>query len=66
METRGGLTGKSSLLRVYICAYLSHIRNLQITLPCVYVINKPCVRRTGYMRLISWIHRRGSEHLLPS
>jgi hypothetical protein len=25
MEAKGGLTGKSSLLRVYICGYLSHI-----------------------------------------
>jgi hypothetical protein len=61
IEARGGLAGKSSLLRVYICAYLSHMRYLRITLPCVWVINKPCVRRTGYMRLISWTHHRGSE-----
>ena len=25
IEAKGGLTGKSSLLRVYICGYLSHI-----------------------------------------
>jgi hypothetical protein len=31
-KARGGLTGKASLLRVYICAFLSHIRYLQITL----------------------------------
>jgi hypothetical protein len=23
--------------------------------------NKPCIRRTGYMRLIPWTHPRGSE-----
>ncbi len=28
---------------------------------CVQVKNKPCARRTSYMRLISWIHHRGSE-----
>jgi hypothetical protein len=27
-EARGGLTGKSLLFRVYMCAYLSHIRYL--------------------------------------
>jgi hypothetical protein len=27
-------------------------------------INKPCVREAEYMRLIPWIHRRGSEHFL--
>jgi hypothetical protein len=27
---------------------------------CVQVKNKPCTRRPGYMRLISWIHPRGS------
>jgi hypothetical protein len=31
---------------------------------CVQVKNKPCVRRTSYMRLISWIHSRGSETIL--
>jgi hypothetical protein len=62
-EARGGLTRKSSLLHVYICSYFSHICYLQIMMPCVKVINKPCVRRTVYMRLISWIHRRGSEHI---
>ncbi len=38
---RGWVDGKSSLLRVYICVYLSHIRYLRITLLCVQVINKP-------------------------
>jgi hypothetical protein len=28
---------------------------------CVQVKNKPCTRRAGYMRLISWIHPRGSR-----
>jgi hypothetical protein len=28
---------------------------------CVQVKNKPCKRCTSYMRLISWIHPRGSE-----
>ncbi len=28
---------------------------------CVQVKNKPCVRCTSNMRLISWIHPRGSE-----
>ncbi len=30
---------------------------------CVKVKNKPCIRRTGYMRLISWIHPCGSERV---
>ncbi len=34
-EARGGLTGKASLLRVYMCAYLSHICYLQMTMLCV-------------------------------
>jgi hypothetical protein len=28
---------------------------------CVQVKNKPCARRIGYKRLISWIHPHGSE-----
>jgi hypothetical protein len=28
---------------------------------CVQVKNKPCTRRIGCMRLISWIHPRGSR-----
>jgi hypothetical protein len=60
-EARGWVDRKFSLLLVYICAYLSHIRYLQITLLCVKVINKPCVRRTRYICLISWIHHRGSK-----
>ncbi len=35
MKARGGLTGRASLLRVYMCVYLSHIRSLRITLLCV-------------------------------
>jgi hypothetical protein len=62
-EARGWVGRKSSSLHVYICAYLSHKRYLRITLFCVQVINKPCVRRTGSMRLIFWTHRRGSEQL---
>ncbi len=31
---------------------------------CVLVINKPCVRETRYMRLISWTHHRGSEQVV--
>ncbi len=27
---------------------------------CVQVKNKPCIRRTGYINLISWIHPHGS------
>jgi hypothetical protein len=34
-KARGGLTERASLFRVYMCAYLSHIRYLRITLPCV-------------------------------
>jgi hypothetical protein len=28
---------------------------------CVQVKNKPCMKYTTVMRLISWIHTRGSE-----
>jgi hypothetical protein len=37
---------------------------LWITRFCVKVKNKPCIRRTGCICLISWIHPRGSETLL--
>ncbi len=33
---------------------------------CVQVKNKPCVKYTTVMRLISWIHTRGSETLIKS
>ncbi len=35
---------------------------MQLIKECVWVINKPCVRGTRYMRLISWTLRSGSEH----
>jgi hypothetical protein len=35
MEARGGLTEKASLLCVYMCTYLSLIRYLRITVPCI-------------------------------
>ncbi len=34
-EARGGLTGKVSLLLVYMCVYSSHVRCLRITMLCV-------------------------------
>ncbi len=50
--------------KCYVCAYLSRTCYLRITTVCVQVINKPCAREIGYMRLISWIRHRGNEHLL--
>jgi hypothetical protein len=63
-EARGWVEGKLTSSPVFICAYSSHICYLLITLLCVQVINKPCVRRTGYMRLISWIHHHGGEQVV--
>ncbi len=35
IETRGGVIEKTSLLRIYMCTYLSPTRYLRITVPCV-------------------------------
>jgi hypothetical protein len=40
------------------------IYDLGITRFWVQVKNKPCVRRTGYIRLMSWIHHLGSEAII--
>jgi hypothetical protein len=36
---------------------------MQLIKECVYVINKPCVQESRYMRLISWTLQSGSEQL---
>ncbi len=61
-ESKGGLTKENVTVNVYMCAYLSHTCYLQITMICVWVINKPCAREIKYMRLIAWIRHRGSKH----
>jgi hypothetical protein len=60
-KARGGLTERNITIMCIHVYVLSLIRYLRITVPCVYVINKPCARRVGYMCLISWTHCCGSE-----
>ncbi len=46
------------------CAYMYHRTCVLASNEyCVQVINKPCVRETRYMHLISWTHHRGREQL---
>ncbi len=62
-EAKGGVIIRAAHLYIlYICAAVCYLR---ITLFCVQVKNKPCIRRTGNMRLIPWTHPRGSETLSP-
>ncbi len=57
-----GLTGNCHCYVYTSVIFISHMLSLNNIALCL-VINKPCVRRTGYMRLISWIHHCGSEQI---
>ncbi len=57
-----GLNQENGTVNVFMRVHLSRMRYLRVTLICVQVINKPCVREARIMHLISWTCHRGSEH----